>query len=140
LLIPSVVFLFISGVALIFLLVLLHGFASIVTLLAVFSPALIVNSSVAFLFIHSVALLFIPSLTFLLRNILAFLFGDRIYLRNLDGVTLLLIDSCGEGLLHGVTLLPRFIPALLLPNSGTNWESSMGQTDQSQQDCSLGCS
>jgi len=125
LLIPSVAFLLVSCVALVLLFVLLHRFAGIVTLLAVFCPAFIVNGSVALLFINSVAFLLVLGLALLLRNILTFLFRNRVDLGNLDGVTLLFIDSGGKGLLHIVTLLTRFIPALIFPNSGTNGEPGL---------------
>merc|ERR1719481_1851627 len=125
LLISSVAFLLIPGVALIFLLVLLHRFASIVTLLAVLSSALIVNGGVTFLFINSVTFLFIFSLTLLFRNILTFLLRNRVDLGNLDGLALFLVHSGGKGLLHIVTLLTRFIPAFLLPDSGANGETGL---------------
>merc|ERR1719481_2265652 len=125
LLISSVAFLLVPGVALIFLLVLLHRFAGIITLLAVLSSALIVNGGVTFLFVNSVTFLFIFSLTLLFRNILTFLLRDRVNLGNLDGLALFLVHSGGKRLLHIVTLLTRFIPAFLLPDSGTNGETGL---------------
>merc|ERR1719481_2102784 len=125
LLISSVAFLLIPGITLIFLLVFLHRFASIVTFLAVLRSALIVNGGVTFLFINSVTFLLILGLALLFRNILTFLLRNRVDLGNLDDVALFLVHSGGKGLLHIVTLLTRFIPALIFPNSGTNGEPGL---------------
>jgi len=72
----------------------------------------------ALLFVLGRAFLFISRMAFFFRNISALLFRHTIYSGYLLGGALLLVVACGEGFLHVVALLTRFIPALLVVHSG----------------------
>merc|ERR1711970_1674185 len=133
------------------------GFLLKITLVLYYIISFSFRSLMTNLLMLSVTFLFIFSLTLFFRNFLTLFLRDRLSFWNLDSVTLFfvliiffsiphsfallfivsgalfLVRSHFMWYLDGVTLLPGFIPALVLPDSGAGGNTTVGATQKKQQ-------
>jgi len=125
--IPGVTLLFISGVALMIVMVFLNRFTDVIAFLGILSSTILVNLGCALLLVYIVTFFFILGLTDLFRNFLTLLLRHSVNLGNLNSVAHLLIHGGGVRLLNSGTVLPWLIPTLLFVGGGADGYTTIAE-------------